>query len=162
MLEYGKLKLTAIDHIGFVVKDLEKAVEHFEKKFGVGSWSFFTFGPGIGRQTYYEKDCSFELKIAKAKLGPIVLELIQPVSGKTPHQDFLETKGEGVQHFGFLVDDVEKHVEIMKSYGYEMSSGAFDFGEKKDGAGVYFNTEKDLGIQLEFIHMPSEEADLYK
>ncbi len=109
-------------------------------------------------QTYYEEPCTFELNIAKTRLGPMVLELIQPVSGKSPHQDFLEARGEGVQHFGFLVGDVEESIEIMKGYGYEMSSGAFDFGEKKDGAGVYFNTERDLGIQLEFIRLPSEEA----
>ena len=56
-------------------------------------------------------------KIAGVNFGGLDLELIQPVDGDSPHMEFLKNHGEGVQHIGFAVDDVDKEVKALKEKG---------------------------------------------
>ncbi len=142
-----------IDQVGFVVKDLDKTVEYYWKTLGIGPWSFFDLGPG-NKTTYHGKPCEFLVKIACAQVGPLMLELIQPVSGPTPHMDFLKARGEGMQHLGIVIEGMEQ-VEEMKKLGYEEIAGAYNIGGE-DGYGVYFDTEKTLGTTIELIHFSSQ------
>ena len=49
------------------------------------------------------------------------IEIIQPDDKPNPWREFLDTRGEGIHHIGFQVDDVEGEVERMKSHGAEVS-----------------------------------------
>jgi len=161
MLEDGKAKVQNISQIGLVVKDIDEKAKYFWDKFGIGPWYFMEFGPDVEETTYYGKPAPFKLKLAMAQVGSIQLELIQPVSGDTPHMDFLNSNREGLNHLGIFVDGMEQ-VEDFKSLGYKMPSSAIGFGEKKDGFGVYFDTEKDCGVLFELIHLPEGEFSFYK
>ncbi len=148
--------IQAINQVGIVVRDVDKAVEYYWQKFGIGPWQIMTFGPGSKKLTYYGEPCSFVLRIALAQVGPLMLELLEPVSGPTPHQDFLEQHGEGVQHLGIFVERLDQAAEMMYKLGYKEISGAYGFGTKGDGAAAYFGTDDQLGTLLELIEMPAE------
>ena len=41
-------------------------------------------------------------------IGDLQIELIQPLAGESPHKEFLETRGEGIQHIACAVDNVDR------------------------------------------------------
>lgn len=108
------LELPEVDQIGFVVQDLEKALAHYEPLFGP-----FTVMDALDMEWDYRgvQETS-SLKIAFAKSGEIEIELIQWISGKTPHKEFLDAGREGMHHLRFIVDNVEGKVEEAKACGY--------------------------------------------
>jgi 4-hydroxyphenylpyruvate dioxygenase-like putative hemolysin len=46
-------------------------------------------------------------------IGPLWIEVFQPVSGDSVQQKFLDEHGEGINHIGFEVPDMKKAREIM-------------------------------------------------
>ncbi|MGI5891701.1 MAG: VOC family protein [Bacillota bacterium] len=157
------LNLKEINHVGFVVEDVDKTAEYFWKKFGIGPWAFIEFGPNVEKSTYYGEPCSNLMKIAESQVGPISLELIQPVSGPLPHMDFLKTKGEGMQHLGFMIDSPQE-AEKLKNLGYNVICSASGIGDMKDGFAAYFDTDKSLGCVLELGCYPTDGSgvEIYK
>jgi len=163
MFANGKLNLKNIDHIGYVVKDVDKATKYYWEVLGVGPWQFFEFGPQLDEYKYYGKTDKCLLKIAEAKVGNVSIELIEPVYGPSPHRDFLEQRGEGMQHLGILIETPEDAQEMVK-LGYTPMIEMIGLGDLKDGYGMYLDTEKDLGCVLECSIYPSDGTglDVYK
>ena len=90
--------------------------------------------------------------VAKAtNIGPIGIELIQPVSGETPQKQFLESRGEGISHIAFIVDDIEEAISIMVEEGFQVISSS-----KNEGGGgmAFFDTDKVGGVQIELEELP--------
>jgi len=91
--------------IGVVVKDLDKTIERLT---ALGLGPFEKRGLPEDNVEFY-RGKPFQpnkaVKIAFAQLGGLGLELIQPI-GPSPHKEYLDEKGEGIQHLGFIVDDV--------------------------------------------------------
>jgi hypothetical protein len=79
--------------VGVVVEDLEKAVERL-LSLGIGPFTPM-FLPPDAEQWFRGKPLNAKFKISGTRLGEIVLELIQPVEGESPHQEFLDSKGGG-------------------------------------------------------------------
>ncbi len=101
--------------VGVVVKDLDKAVERLSS-LGIGPFTPMLLPPEA-EQRFRGKPLDAKFKISGARLGEIVLELIQPVEGESPHQEFLDSKGEGIQHIAFAVDDLDREVAKLTKQG---------------------------------------------
>ena len=101
--------------VGVVVKDLDKAVERLSS-LGIGPFTP-TLLPPDAEQWFRGKPVDAKVKISGARLGEIVLELIQPVGRESPHQEFLDSKGEGIQHIAFAVDDLDREVARLAKQG---------------------------------------------
>jgi catechol 2,3-dioxygenase-like lactoylglutathione lyase family enzyme len=101
--------------VGVVVKDLEKTVERL-MSLGIGPFTPMHIPPDA-EQWFRGKPLEAKFKISGAKLGEIVLELIQPVEGESPHQEFLDSQGEGIQHIAFAVDDLDREVAKLTKRG---------------------------------------------
>ncbi len=146
-----KLSLPPIEHIGVVVRDMEKAVEYYSSVFGLGPFDVYEFKPE--RQWFREKPSSFRLKQGKAMWGDIVLELIQPLEGESLHKEFLEAQGEGVQHIGFLVPDYEETFDRFVKAGFAPLTRAEMYVEahKGDIKACYFDTRRVGGIIFEIV-----------
>ncbi|MBN2040636.1 MAG: VOC family protein [Spirochaetes bacterium] len=102
-------------HLGLIIKDLDKTIDKLSS-YGLGPFEYREIPPGA-EEWYKDKPLKASFKIAGVNLGGLDLELIQPVDGDSPHMEFLKNHGEGIQHVGFLVDDVDKEVEAMKEKG---------------------------------------------
>jgi len=107
-------RLNRINQIAIVVADLDTAIEHYGAAYG---WAPFYKGVGVGRTTYQGQDTHYELALAFALVDGIEIELVQPLSGKTPYHDHLAAHGEGVFHLRLSVDDIEPHLEHLGSHG---------------------------------------------
>ena len=108
------LNLASIDQIGFVVKDLSKAMEAYEPLFG----PFTTMDPGEMVFDYRGVPTASEIRLAFGRSGDVEIELIEWISGGTPHKEFLDAGHEGMQHVRFIVDDIDKSIEQAKQLDY--------------------------------------------
>lgn len=153
-----KLSIGAIGQIGIVVRDVDETVRRYWHELGIGPWSIRTLGPGIPHRIFGKETSTISVRIAMAQVGPITLELIQPLTGPSPHEEFLAQHGEGLQHLGVFVEDAERAAETMRELGYEEILYARGLGPKGDGVAVYFDTLNSLGTLLEFIEPAKERG----
>ena len=135
-----------IDHVGILVKDLDKAVEHY-KSLGIGPFQEIPMDTVINK-TMYGKASDWQIRAAVANLGTIKFELIQPLKGAHLMQEFLDSKGEGINHVAFAVDDLDKEAAKLEEKGLTVILTA----KRASGHGcVYFDTRQSGGIILELI-----------
>ena len=108
-----------IHHVGAVVRDLEKAIEYYES-LGIGPFKILKLPGIITEQTMNGKPVEFQLRNAVVRLGPVELELIQPIENAVLQEDFLESRGEGINHLGFKVDDFDKERAKLEEKGLDV------------------------------------------
>ena len=58
------------------------------------------------------------MRLAFGKSGDVEIELIEWVSGETPHKEFLEAGHEGMHHLRFIVQDLDAKLEEVAAAGY--------------------------------------------
>ena len=146
----GKSPFTNVGQVGVIVRDMEKAVEYYSS-LGIGP--FKTLNVSRYDRRVYGKPMGDDHKnlLLVAQMGPIELELIQPVSGDSVQKQFLETKGEGINHLGFFVDDLEKEVAKLVRKGFKVINSVKYVG----GGGVaYLDTDRIGGVCFELIQRP--------
>jgi hypothetical protein len=89
---------------------------------GIGPWAVFDFGaPDVTDIVVRGKPTDFRVKLALTWTGDRMWEIIQPVSGPSPYQEFIDERGEGMHHV--LVQhanhDFDQVVEHFRSRGCE-------------------------------------------
>ncbi len=109
------LDLPPCDQVGFVVADLDAAMAMYNPLFG----PFTTMEPGLMTFNYRGREEDSEIKLAFGKSGDIEIELIEWVSGWTPHREFREAGREGMHHLRFIVDTLEDKVAEAEVLGYK-------------------------------------------
>lgn len=145
-----------IAQIAWVVRDLEQSVKEYHRRFGVGPWHFYTYGPPlVKRGTYRGALSSYRMKVALSYFGPMRVEFIQPLDGPSIYHDFIESHGYGVQHLGVLVEDMESALVQAGEAGFPMIQDGSGFGLDGDGHYAYIDTEAALGVVYELIQRPA-------
>jgi methylmalonyl-CoA epimerase len=129
------------DHMGIAVRDLEEAGRRLER-LGMNRVEEGVVGPEPD-QGYPGLNASWAF-YGDDKSRPAML-LLQPLSEEGPIHDFLQKKGEGVQHIAFAVDDVSSAAAALSALGIGFGRSApfvDPFGNQshflspKDGPGV--------------------------
>lgn len=138
-------------HVSVVVRDMKKAIE-FYQSLGIGPFPPL-IGPE-GKVTLTNKtakgkplDYQLDLRHAEGGVGNLTFEIIQPLAGDTPVKEFLEKKGEGIQHIGFFVDDLDKEAAKLAGKGFKISQS----GESPTVKWAYFDTDKVGGVSIELM-----------
>jgi len=135
-----------LHHIGVAVKDLDRAVEYYHS-LGMGPFEHKTTSDLIEKEMY-GKPIDFKLNIAAAQVGTVIIELIQPMENAPVQEEFLESKGEGINHLGFLVDDIDKEAATLVDKGFEVVLHARRVGRR---GGTYLDTSQVGGVLMELI-----------
>lgn len=104
-----------ITQVGVVVRDVDRTVERL-LSLGIGPFEPKKLPPDR-KEWFRGKPMDAEFNIQAARIGDVELELIQPLAGESPHKEFLDTKGEGIQHVMFAVDDFNKEVDRLTKNG---------------------------------------------
>jgi methylmalonyl-CoA/ethylmalonyl-CoA epimerase len=155
----GKKRLSFFDkgiaQVAIVVPDLEEAVENYWKLFGIADWNFYTYGkPLVKRMSYQGQPSEYKMRVALSYLGPMRIELIEPVEGDTVYADFVREHGYGVHHFGLLVENMEEAIAEAEGAGLAMTQDGAGFGSDGDGHYAYLDTEDKIGVTIELIERP--------
>jgi methylmalonyl-CoA/ethylmalonyl-CoA epimerase len=142
-----------LHHVCIVVRDIENAVKYYES-IGVGPWADFPPMDAY-RLDGYDRVAFLKMRYRFANIDNVQLQLCQPGDGDTPQRRFLETRGEGVFHLGFSVENCDKAEELAASAGVDVLAR----GRLVDRSGfTYFNTANEgAGITLE-VRAPSTQA----
>ena len=95
-----------ISHIGIAVKNLDEAIEVYEK---------------LGLQLEgIEEVPSQMVKVAFFPCGETRLELLMPTSPESPIAKFIENRGEGIQHIAMAVDNVTEELNKAQENGFRL------------------------------------------
>jgi methylmalonyl-CoA/ethylmalonyl-CoA epimerase len=98
--------LKRISHLGFAVKDLNRAIELYENVFGLRV-----------HHRWVAHDDGMEA--ASFRLGDVEIELMQPLAPETPVGRFIAKRGEGLHHVAYKVDDVAEVLAAVGKAGLE-------------------------------------------
>ncbi|MFH0809330.1 MAG: VOC family protein [Pseudomonadota bacterium] len=145
------VKQAALCQIGIVVKSVDETIKYLSEKFGFGP--FETLNVDFPTATYHGKTAGYRGRRGFFNMGPIQIELIELVDGKTIHADFLNEHGEGLHHLGFLVEDLEESEKNAGAAGFKVTQGF----SRADGMGfAYIDSDKVGGIIFELIKRPKK------
>jgi len=157
MGEKREFTLSPLVQIGIVVKDVQKAVEYYTRVFGLGPWEIKDIS--LGPERCWVRGKPFTIKShpdAFAQLGPIEIELVQPPEDGI-HRWFLDSKGEGLHHLCFRVDNYDAWMNHLKQQGVEiLMNVVFDRPEGPMRA-AYVESDKTGGVLFEFIESQPEK-----
>lgn len=139
-----KSPFSNLHHVAIVVEDLEKAIQ-FYTSIGVGPFEDYPPLKEYVKLNVPDEVGFHNVKIKVVQIGPIQIQLIQPGEGKSLYKDFLEKKGEGVYHLGFVVDNVDDSEAELRKLGLKVLSS----GRREEGSGFsYLDTAEKGGVTL--------------
>ena len=115
----NKLDFSRPWDMAVVVRDIERTVKHLE---ALGIGPFIQPHPPSGAEGLFfqGRPLDSNYKALTGRLGKMQLEIIQPDDRPNPWAAFLNTRGEGIHHIGFQVEDVEKEVNRLTGHGAEV------------------------------------------
>lgn len=114
-------KITKLNHICSVVRDLDKAIQTYEDVYGIDPWEMggkedFKYLPGI---TYvHGKQHDFRGRLAICNALHFAIEPIQPMDEKSHYAEFLREHGEGL-HLSMVDIAVKSFVQTVEDRGNE-------------------------------------------
>lgn len=148
----GKSAFTHLFHIGVVVRDMDKAIERLSA-LGIGPFKPRILPPE-NRETFRGKPFvpGERVTLQIAYIGNVELELIQPFGGESPHQEFLDKKGEGIQHLGFRVENLADEINRLTDAGSEIVLRS----EFKGGGGVAYLDLNVADLVVELVQPDSK------
>ncbi len=127
--------------LGFVVPDLEAAVQHWIR-LGVGP--FYALDRVEFAECHYlGAPVDFHMSVALAQWGSVQVELIQQRDAvPTIYTDFALAKQGGLQHLGVLVDSVDDHLHRLEQEGiHPVQAGSTTAGTRF----AYVDTDRLAG-----------------
>jgi glyoxalase/bleomycin resistance protein/dioxygenase superfamily protein len=154
-------RLPGLFHVGWVVRDCAAAQKELSTRLGAGPFR------SAGEQTRFDgvfvhgKQTSFALRIAFGALGGVLLELLEPLDDRSPHAEFLASRGEGLHHLAFLVADFDEQLAAVRR-----SAGGTPAELLIDGTGpdnpvrwAYVDASESRGTVIELLERtPQSEA----
>lgn len=131
----NQFKVKRIDHLGFVVRDLDKTLPKWEKLFGV--------------KAEVKENPELQVRLAVIEIGGVRFVFNESTHPASRWAKFLDEKGEGLEHIALEVDDLEAASQAAKAAGLSLR-----FSEPKPIHGFLTNfvDQRDLdAVTLEFM-----------
>lgn len=135
--------VTAIDHVGFAVRDLDEAVAFYGRAFGL---------PLLHEEVNEEQG----VREAMVGIGDSAIQLLAPLRPDSPIGKFLERNGEGIQQVAFRVSDIDVAGDRLRAAGLRLLYDAPKRGTA--GSRVNFVHPKDCGGVLVELVQPNPDA----
>ena len=145
-----------LTQVAWVVKDIKAAEKFFKEAMGIANFSkaevirLQEFGA-----THYGEPSDAENLVSIAYTGETFIELIQPLSGRSIFQDYLDKNpAGGVQHIAYSlpVANLDKFISEMANKGF----GVVTSVNHPIARIVFFDTSKDIGVFTEIMGITEE------
>lgn len=132
--------LKKINHIAVAVDNLDEAAKFYQNCLGLNL-------AGI------ETVSAQKTKVGFFQIGESSIELVQPAAPDSPLQKFLATKGQGIHHICFEVDDIDAEIKNMLGKGAVMIDP-----EPRPGAHntrvAFIHPKSAGGVLIELMELP--------
>ena len=129
--------LTEVDHIAIAVRDLEAAA----------AWYKDVFGAEVTHREVVESDGVEEALI---KVAESYIQLLTPTKPDSPVGKFLESRGEGLHHVAYRVDDCAKALDAVKSAGFRVVDEAPRPGSRNTTV-AFLHPKSGFGTLIELV-----------
>lgn len=148
-----------VRQLGFVVRDIKMAVEHWVQAMGVGPFFYYDRVESHGFM-YKGEPSPVVLSIALAHAGNIQIEFIQQHNeAPSMYRDFIMAGQEGLHHIAYWTEHFDRDLERMLSLGYSIGqSGGF----QKRGRFVYFMPDARTGVVIELSEISGSKGAFFK
>ena len=140
------LGLPGCDQVGFVVKDLDVAMQQYAPLFG----PFTTMVGDVDAADFRGERKDAQLMIAFGKSGDLEIELIEWKGGESPHSEFIQAGREGMHHIRYRVDDCDTCVTKAESIGFTRCW----YKAMGDDIKFAYMERADDPLIIEFLQMP--------
>ena len=126
--------ITAVDHVGIAVPDLDEAIAFYRDRFGFE----------IVHEEINESQGVREAMVAVGS-GGAMLQLLAPLSSDSAIAKFLDRSGPGLQQLAYRVTDIEAATEAVRAQGMRVlydeprrgtADSRINFIHPKDAGGV--------------------------
>jgi methylmalonyl-CoA/ethylmalonyl-CoA epimerase len=142
---------TRFGQVAWVVPDIRATEQFFREALGVpGFAKLENIQAQETEGTYRGEPGDFTFHLYMTVSGDSLLELIQPVSGHSIFQEFLDTHPQGgVQHVAFIVPEAEFDAEVaqLEQKGYRVVQSL----RLPVARVAFFGTESAIGVATEII-----------
>jgi catechol 2,3-dioxygenase-like lactoylglutathione lyase family enzyme len=137
---------------GYIVDDLDRALDHWVKVMGVGP---FYVMPTVRMvdPMYRGKPCEVDMSVALANSGAMQIELIwQKNAAPSIYKEWLDEGRTGLHHVGFFVDDIEATLAALPAQPERLQWGQ-NF--------CYIDTVCHPGTMVELIQSAPRMQELF-
>jgi methylmalonyl-CoA/ethylmalonyl-CoA epimerase len=135
--------VTAIQHVGFAVPDLDEAIAFYGRAFGL---------PLLHEEVNEEQG----VREAMVGIGDSAIQLLAPLTPESTIGKFLDRNGPGIQQVAFRVTDVDVAAQRLRDAGLRLLYDAPRRGTA--GSRVNFVHPKDCGGVLVELVEPATDA----
>lgn len=122
--------ITELDHVGIAVEDLEEAVRHYRRTLGLEP---------VHRERVEDQGVEEVL----FRVGTSYVQLLGALGPETPVGRFLASRGPGVHHVAYRVEDVSAALERLRAEGVPLIDEAPRRGSR--GTTIAFVHPKGMG-----------------
>ena len=144
---------------GYVVKDIESAMDYWVKVLGIGPWYYIK----EVKTDYFRHrgvDSNVEMSIALANSGDLQIELIQQRNdAPSMYKEFLDAGHEGLQHVAFWTKDFQTLYDKAITSGYQVGHEGQIGGEK--GRFCYFDSSAHPGSIIEISDISGTKGQFF-
>jgi hypothetical protein len=144
--------------VALVVRDLQASMKTYVERYGIGPWEIYEFNPDTVEDMKARGErIESSWRLALARVGGVMWELIEPLDDRSPYAEFLARHGEAVHHIGMAGTSYDGTLAELDAEGRKpLLSGRYggiDF--------AYLPTDTDMGVATEiFSAIPSgQEPD---
>lgn len=133
--------LSAIDHVGVAVSDLDEAIDHHRRCYGADV-------------VHTEEMATDGVREALLRVGESYIQLLEPTREDSPVGRFLTKNGPGLHHVAYRVDDCAAALDRLRSEGVRLIDEQPRPGSR--GTTVAFvHPKAHLGTLVELVEEPA-------
>jgi methylmalonyl-CoA/ethylmalonyl-CoA epimerase len=134
--------LSRIDHVGIAVRDLDRAIQTYERVLGL-------------RVTGRERLEREGIEVALIRIGESRIELITPLNPESKVEKFLQDRGEAVHHVAYASDDVAASLQRAGAAGAQLLDAVARAGTHGTRIG-FVHPRSVCGVLTEFVEPDGE------
>ena len=135
--------LKKIHHIAVAVDNLDEAAKFYQNGLGLDL-------AGV------EVVSAQKTKVGFFKIGASNIELVQPAEPDSPLDKFLKTKGQGMHHLCFEVDDIEAEIKNLLENGATMIDQKPRPGAHNSRV-AFVHPKSSSGVLIELVELSKEK-----
>lgn len=132
-----------ITQISITVRDLEAKMKAYHTAFGWGPWKIYE-ADGKTLMHHCEmrgEPADFRVRWAETIVGDLNFELIEPLGGANPWQEFLDTKGQGISSIAVMFKTTEESERVKAQFA---------------GQGIGISAKGHIGDDIEWYFLDTE------
>lgn len=138
--------LRRVDHVALAVSDLETAIDHYQRVWGL-------------TLAHREVVADQGVEEAMFRLGDTYLQLIAPLAPGTPVGRFIERRGEGLHHIAYEVDSLRQAIASAREHGLTLVDEQPRPGSRNTEV-AFVHPKGNLGVLVELVQLPAGTESL--